>query len=213
LVVTKIYTVLAAFIALAVLELAVLVATELRRTEAEGQVRRTAAILREHAVMGREFEAMRSAQNAFFLTGRPELLSKYEQHRVRYGAAMRMVRELVLDPEQTKRLNQTDRFVDDWHRGATIPILQSRQRGGAVGPLVAEEALPRAERIESILEAFERIEGQMLVEREAARDRVLDTGRVVRAVVPLLDIALAVALLIAIRRSRRSQPPGRAAPS
>jgi CHASE3 domain sensor protein len=197
---TTVYTALSGFIVLAMIELAVLIVTEGRRAEADRQVRRTAAILREHAVIGREFQAIRSAQNSFFLTDLPELLREYEHHRVRYGAAMRTLRDLVMDPQQVKRLNETDRLVDEWHRGATIPILQSRQRGAAVAPLVAKEAIPRAERIQTVLDAFENVERQMLAEREAARDQAFGSTRFIRTLIPLLDIALAAGLILAFRR-------------
>jgi CHASE3 domain sensor protein len=210
---TQVYSALAGFIVLAIIDLGVLVATERSRADADGHVRRTAAILREHAVIGREFEAMRSAQNSFFLTGLPDLLKQYEHHRVRYAAALRSLRTLVVDPAQTRRLDETDRLVDDWHRGATIPILQSRQRGAAVGPLVAKEALPRAARIEGVLETFESVERQMLAEREAARDRVLDGSRAIRALAPLLAMGLAAGLILAFRRRALSLPATGGAPS
>jgi CHASE3 domain sensor protein len=210
---TTVYAALAAFIVLALVELGILVVTENRRADTDGQVRRTAAILREHAVIGREFQAMRSAQNSFFLTGLAELLSEYEQHRGRYAAAMRTVRDLVIDAEQTRRLNETDRLVDDWHRSATIPILRSRQRGAALGPLVVKEALPRAGHIERVLDTFESVERRMLAEREATRDRALDSSRFVRTLIPLLDIGLAVGLMLGVRRWAASLPRNRGAPS
>lgn len=132
-----------------------------------------------------------------------DLVREHAGRRREYEDALERVTRLAAaeaDSGAASRAATIERFIDDWQRAVTVPLLQGRQ-----GPGRSEDGIARAARVRDELRALEADAWEVLgarrsaVERIAVRERML--GRSLAA-------AVAVGLVVACALRWRAAWPG-----
>ena len=187
-------------IVLGVVQGALVLYVQREASKALDHVERTQRILHEHNEIGRALATMHSAQRGFLITGADSELQQYDAQYRRYRRIAADIEPFIEDAQQRARFERIQELIEDWHANGSTAVIERRQRGEDVVPLLTSVAEPRFETVRLELELFERRLTE-LSETAAAIAR----GRVDRATVmitggSIATIVIVIGLLIATSR-------------
>jgi signal transduction histidine kinase/CheY-like chemotaxis protein/CHASE3 domain sensor protein len=188
-------------ILLAIVESAFVLYVEGHSEAALAEAERTQAILRYHERATRALAAMQSADRGYVIRGTPQDTQEFERQWREYQNNASRMQRLIVDPEQRSRADQLAKLVADWRANGATAVIRARNEGGDVSAVLTNQAIPRFERAQAEIAAFE--QRQLLLAARAtttARQR-LQQSRVLLTLGPAVTVLVALLMLMAARRS------------
>jgi signal transduction histidine kinase/CheY-like chemotaxis protein/CHASE3 domain sensor protein len=160
-----------------------------------------AEILHEQTRVGRALAAMQSAQRGFVITGDPSELQHFNEHWRRYERAAARVVRLIDDAEQRERFDRLQRLVADWREHGSAPVLEGRRAGRDVVDPMTRESIPRFERINAELQAFEDRQDALTRQASVTARTHVDRATTILLSTAAVSMVVLVAVIVATRRT------------